>query len=102
MKKNLMLLLSVIVLASCGQQPTVNPTEQPTSEENSVEQPTSEEIESSSDVSQPEPSISDSQPQSPSYEVSTPYYKEKNMTHYLGSDNDIYRINIKIYFFSIN
>ena len=33
MKKNLMLLLSVIVLASCGQQPTVNPTEQPTSEE---------------------------------------------------------------------
>ena len=93
MKKNKLLLLSALLLSSCGQQPTenptqqpsVDPTQQPTSEHVSVEQPTSEEI---------EPSISDSQPQTPSYEVSTPFYKEKNMTHYLGSDNDIYRVNI--------
>ena len=93
MKKNMLLLLSALLLSSCGQQPTenptqqpsVDPTQQPTSEHVSVEQPTSEEI---------EPSISDSQPQTPSYEVSTPFYKEKNMTHYLGSDNDIYRVNI--------
>lgn len=53
-------------------EPTVDPTPEPTVE------PTIEPT--------PEPT--------PSIEVSTPYYKEKNITHYLGSDNDIYRINI--------
>ena len=81
----MLLLLSALLLSSCGQQPTenptqqssVDPTQQPTSEHVSVEQPTSEEIESSSDISEIEPSISDSQSQIPSYEVSTPIYKEK-------------------------
>ena len=133
MKKNLMLLLSIIVLASCGQQPdpTINPTVEPTAEPTveptvipsepapTVEpttQPTVIPSEPTPTVepttqptvipSEPTPTVDptieptqDNTPEptvepSPEIEVSTPYYKEKNITHYLGSDNDIYRINI--------
>ena len=106
MKKNLLLLLSAIVLASCGQQPTDEPTVQPTIEPTAAPtetpttdptvEPTVEETQEPTQTPTEEPTIEPTievTPE-PGIEVSTPYYKEKNITHYLGSDNDIYRINI--------
>lgn len=112
MKKNLMLLLSIIVLSSCGQQPeptinpTVDPTAEPTVEPTVIPSEPTPTVEPTVIPSEPTPTVEptieptqDNTPEptvepSPEIEVSTPYYKEKNITHYLGSDNDIYRINI--------
>ena len=42
MKKNMLLLLSALLLSSCGQQPTENPTQQPSVDP--TQQPTSEHV----------------------------------------------------------
>ncbi len=111
MKKQFHLLLLGLLLSACNQpQPSFSYSQEPSSpEQESSGLSTSSESKESSSSNQSEsvgdssslseesvsPSMSDS---SSSQEVITPIepvYHEKNMTHFLGSDHDVYRINIE-------
>ena len=95
MKKQNMLLLLATLLTSCGGVDSSSYTEEvtPTESISESDSTTSESISSETDSYEDStPTISESE--NTSVEVTTPFHKEKNITHYLGSDNDVYRINI--------
>ena len=100
MKKQNMIFLLAALLASCGGVDSSTFEEEPSSSTQIEESETPTESESSSETQSPTEKESESstdltsEESSSPIEVTTPFHKEKNITHYLGSDNDVYRINI--------
>ena len=101
MKKQNMLFLLAALLTSCGGVDSSSYTEEITPTESISESDSNTGESSKPDIGISEstdyyesstPNITESE--DTSVEVTTPFHKEKNITHYLGSDNDVYRINI--------
>lgn len=96
MKKTISVLLLTLLLGSCNTNVTNSDSNSESSEKNSIsdfsESSLATSTESSLSSESSNSSILSSSEQINS--ATTPFYKEKNVTHFLGSDNDVYRINI--------
>lgn len=98
MKKSLTVLLSCLLLASCNNSAISSDSSSLNSENlTSNSETTSSSTSSNSQESSSEssPLSSENSSSSASEDVqNTPYYKERNVTNFLGEDADVYRINI--------